>query len=171
MYHSRNIILCNTDNSAEDIALCSRFSRTVLIQISCPSNQVLQCYLYAPTMGTSVWHKKYYHHSDRWGRPANWLSEKHDGSLFTHVSAFPQPSSNFEIEYKTVKLEFSETEITHQEKGRKLGVFRNRQVERKTPVSVTPFFSKALIQLLRTITIIRRMILLGRKQIYSCDKN
>lgn len=34
--------LCDTDDSAKDTALCSRFSRTVLIQITCHSNQLLQ---------------------------------------------------------------------------------------------------------------------------------
>ena len=45
-----------------------------------------------------------------------------------------------------------------------------RQAGCKIPVSVIPFFSKPLLKLLRTMTIIRPMILLGKKQIYSCDK-
>lgn len=72
-----------------------------------------------------------------------------------------------------MKLEFSETE--RELIGRKARsqeyLQKVRQAECKTPVSVMPFFTKALSKLLRTMTIIKPMILLGRKQIYSCDKN
>lgn len=92
--------------------------------------------------------------------------------MLSHASTFRQPSNNYETEYKTVKFEFSKTERAHQEKGRKIRVFTKvGQVDYKTPISVMPFFPKALLKLLRTMIIIKSMILLGRKQTYLCDKN
>lgn len=58
------------------------------------------------------------------------LAKSMMADCLNHSSAFPQPSDNCGVEHKTVKLESSETKGAHQEKGRKLGVFRKSQTSR-----------------------------------------